>query len=368
MSERLTNTLVQKMEPREKRYDVRDTVSPKLLLRVEPSGKKSFLVDYTRLNGKRNTRKIGDAAIITVAEAREMCREFLARAAKGEELRTQKITLGELIENEYAPWVTAHRKGAAFTLQTLRNFFYFLWKTEVENISLGRVEKWRLDQRAGGVKSSTINRRIAALRAVINWGVRRGYVAANPLHLLERLRETDSSPKVRYFSREERDRLMTVLEEAHPLLRAAVLVSLNTGIRRGALFALSWDDIDFTTGTITLRADAAKAEKEQKVPMNEITRRTLLEIPREGSMVFRNTRNGEKIGDYRKAWNTLLKKAGISDFRWHDMRHDFASRLVMAGVDLNTVRELLGHADLKMTLRYAHLAPNVKKRAVELLG
>jgi len=71
--------------------------------------------------------------------------------------------------------------------------------------------------------------------------------------------------------------------------------------------------------------------------------------------------------DVKTAWLELLKSAGIVGFRWHDMRHDFASRLVMAGVPLNTVRDLLGHADIKMTLRYAHLAPDSKAAAVDQL-
>ena len=70
----------------------------------------------------------------------------------------------------------------------------------------------------------------------------------------------------------------------------------------------------------------------------------------------------------KTAWAKLLKDADIKNFRWHDMRHDFASQLVSKGVDLNTVRELLGHADIKMTLRYAHLAPQIKRAAVEMLG
>jgi site-specific recombinase XerD len=69
----------------------------------------------------------------------------------------------------------------------------------------------------------------------------------------------------------------------------------------------------------------------------------------------------------KKAWAGVLQAAQIENFRWHDMRHDFASQLVMRGVDLNTVRELMGHADMSMTMRYAHLAPEVKMRAVEML-
>jgi site-specific recombinase XerD len=77
--------------------------------------------------------------------------------------------------------------------------------------------------------------------------------------------------------------------------------------------------------------------------------------------------SGKQISSVHYLWKKLLMEAEISDFHWHDMRHDFASRLVMAGVDLNTVRELLGHADMKMTLRYAHLAPQMKQRAVNIL-
>jgi site-specific recombinase XerD len=74
------------------------------------------------------------------------------------------------------------------------------------------------------------------------------------------------------------------------------------------------------------------------------------------------------INNVKKSWTNLLKEAGIENFRWHDMRHDFASQLVMKGVDLNTVRELMGHADMKMTMRYAHLALSSKLRAVEVLA
>ena len=73
------------------------------------------------------------------------------------------------------------------------------------------------------------------------------------------------------------------------------------------------------------------------------------------------------LNNVKKAWLAVLRDAGIENFRWHDMRHDFASQLVMKDIDLNTVRELMGHSDLKMTLRYAHLAPDNKLRAVEVL-
>ncbi len=84
-------------------------------------------------------------------------------------------------------------------------------------------------------------------------------------------------------------------------------------------------------------------------------------------LVFTHPKTGKKFDQIREFWNSAKRRANVNNFRWHDLRHTFASRLVMAGVDLNVVRELMGHSDLKMTLRYAHLAPEAKRKAIDLL-
>ena len=87
-----------------------------------------------------------------------------------------------------------------------------------------------------------------------------------------------------------------------------------------------------------------------------------------GALIFPSPKKkGALMVSTRRSWAAVLKTAQIENFRWHDLRHDFASQLVMQGADLNVVRELLGHSDMKMTLRYAHLAPENKLRAVKLL-
>jgi integrase len=134
------------------------------------------------------------------------------------------------------------------------------------------------------------------------------------------------------------------------------------------LFGLTWADVE--GGVVTIHGTSAKSGQTRHIPMNREARQVISAWrpvdAKPGGYVFAN---GEKGGltTIKTAWAPLLKRAAIEAFRFHDLRHTFASNLVMAGVDLNTVRELLGHADLKMTLRYAHLAPAVKAAAVEKL-
>lgn len=152
-------------------------------------------------------------------------------------------------------------------------------------------------------------------------------------------------------------------------LKPLVLVSLNTGMRRGEIFNLKWSAVNIDTKTITVRGETTKTNDTRHIPMNREALSTLTDWKKqsnESQYVF-PSQTGERLEDVKSAWSKLLERSRIERFRWHDMRHDFASRLVMAGVPLNTVRDLLGHADIKMTLRYAHLAPATKAAAVELI-
>jgi integrase len=163
---------------------------------------------------------------------------------------------------------------------------------------------------------------------------------------------------------------MAALEGREGYLRKMIIISLNTGIRRGALFSLLWSDVDLDKRILTLRGEDAKSGKTNHVPLNDAAYNAFkewLEISGGDGLVFPSPKTGEKMGSCKTAWKRLMKAANIENFRWHDMRHDFASQLVMKGIDLNTVRELMGHADIKMTLRYAHLAPEMKAKAVAAL-
>jgi integrase len=270
--------------------------------------------------------------------------------------------------------------------------------------TIGQVEQWRTKRKKSGLKSSSLNRRITALKAAINWAVKRDIIESNPLVKIERLSERDTVTKVRYLTDEERERLMAALDEREEEMRASrdshnewkeeqksalssrlketafvdhlkplILLSLSTGVRRTALLSLEWGDVNLAERTLLVRAATSKNERQYYVPLNDLAYETLSIWRRQskrispGSLVFPSPQTGEIMDNCNTAWENLRKRAGIENFRWHDMRHEFASQLVMSGVDLNTVRELLGHADLKMTLRYAHLAPGNKMQAVKEL-
>jgi integrase len=150
-----------------------------------------------------------------------------------------------------------------------------------------------------------------------------------------------------------------------------VLLALNTGLRRGELFRLRWRDVAIDRAMLTVRGEGAKSGQTRHVPLNAEAASVLAAWRHNAAappaLVFPSVDPEKPLEDVKKGWGPVVRAAKIGPFRFHDLRHHFASRLVQAGVDLNTVRELLGHADIKMVLRYAHLAPETKAAAVAKL-
>jgi integrase len=302
----------------------------------------------------------------------------------------EKLTLGKFFESAYFPHLRLNHKSAAEISRALSVAFKPIFNTPVEEVSPVYVEKWREQRHDAGLKYASINRTTAYLKAALNWAFRNGIIDKNPIARISPLKERDSKTVIRYLDRDERERLEAALIEREKqkrshgqcpdgefadYLRPAVLLSLATGIRQGALFALTWGDIDFGAQTVTLRGDDAKNSKTVTLPVCDdavdilSSWRGQSQDASDGAFVFPSTKKpGCKITEIKTAWRALLKAADIKNFRWHDLRHTFASSLVQSGVDLNTVRELMTHSDMKMTMRYAHLAPENKLRAVQALN
>ena len=175
----------------------------------------------------------------------------------------------------------------------------------------------------------------------------------------------ENNRRLRYLSQEECKALLDA-SDAH--LKPIVTTALNTGCRRGEILSLRWDtNIDLKHGFILL--DRTKNGDRREIPINGTLKSVFQSLPRRLDIpyVFFDSSSGKPYKDVKKSFSTACRKGGIKDFRFHDLRHTFASHLIMAGVDITTVKELLGHKDIKMTLRYAHLAPSHKVKAVDIL-
>ena len=394
------NELLKRLRPKAKPYEVRDERLKGFVLRVQPSGAVSYLIQWER--GRRKTIGRADKGM-KAKKAREIAEGMLGQALLGQEPTLPHkgvLTLRQFLE-EYGPWMKAHYpRSGGYQVKRLENIFADLLDLPLSGITPWHVEKFRTQKLKAGRTARTVNRDVSTLRACLRRAADWGKVESHPLRNVKPIKE-DRNDSVRYLNRKEEKKLLETLDAREEKLRGArdrgnqwrrirnyrllpdlravtfadhikpmVLLSLHTGIRQGELFRLRWQDLDLAEGILTIHGPEAKTSQTRHIPLNSIALQVLNDCKAQSAgssgLVF-PSQDRKPFDNVRKAWATVLKKAAIKDFRWHDLRHHFASRLVQAGVDLNTVRELLGHSELRMTLRYAHLAPKIKKAAVEKL-
>jgi integrase len=276
-------------------------------------------------------------------------------------------TFGDFLSEYYEGYVRTHHKSRASDADRLRKVFSDLLPMPLTDIKWIHVERIRQARQDDGIQKTTINRDIAALKASFSVAVKEGLLAANPLAKMTPMK-IDKEPATRALTDDEERRIMDAIGMSPAYLKPMVVVSLYTGLRQGELFSLQWDDVDLAAGMLTVRGFNAKSKQTRYVNLNETALRALREWKSSDTGLVFPGKTGGQTNNVKRSFASLLKRADVHSFRWHDMRHSFASKLVQAGVDLNTVRELMGHCDIKMTLRYAHLAPKHKALAVAQIG
>ena len=196
---------------------------------------------------------------------------------------------------------------------------------------------------------------------MFNLGIDNGLISQNPVSKVKKLLEDNH--KVRFLTKDEEDRLYKALPE---FLKPIVTTALQTGMRKGEILNLKWSNIDFEYGFIELLK--TKSGKARKIPISDKLKQVLNKQDKNNQYVFMNPETGLPYVDIKKSFNKAMEKAGIKNFRFHDLRHTVATRLVEKGIDLLVVMDILGHSKIETTMRYSHPIPQRKSDAISVLN
>jgi site-specific recombinase XerD len=240
---------------------------------------------------------------------------------------------------------------------------------DVEQLSPEKLEKAFLDLRREGLSGSTVNRYRSMVSSIFTWACSIGRARLNPVQRVKRFKENEG--RIRYMLPDEETRLREAIRRDCPDREAELDLALYTGMRRGEQFTLKWSDVDLDRTILTVRGKTGR----RFVTVNSSAREAIEKLSRRqdrgardaSQFVCAETQRDDQV-DWRRWFEHAIKEANIRNFRWHDLRHTFCSRLVMAGADLRSVQELAGHASIVTTMRYAHLSPEHKRAAAEKIG
>lgn len=278
------------------------------------------------------------------------------------------VNFGDFVRNEFLPWAEKQYQLHSRTYERYREstkpLLASFEKLRVDAISMALVEKFKVS-RSSEVMPATVNRDLAALRLILNLAIRKEYIAKNPV---KEVRFLDEGPgQIRIVSHEEQQRYMAA---ASPLLRDVATLIVETGMRPEEVFTIRKENVHLQPPYLFIpngKTRFARRNIQLTDASMEILSRRLAES--EGPFLFpRRGNHNQPLTTVRKAHYAALKSAKIDPpFRLYDFRHTFGSRTAMAGVDLPTLKELMGHSDISTTMRYVHPTPEHKREAVRKL-
>jgi integrase len=319
---------------------------------------KVWYIDYY-LHGKRIRKKLNKSK-----QMAELIMELNLRRNKKEffEINVPKNIIFNQLAEQYLEYSKTNKRSSTYTsdisiVKKLRQHFD---DQDLMNITAFDGEQYK-NQRIKDVSGSTVNREVSCLKHMLNKAVDWNYLNENPLRTVKKFKEPPG--RIRYLQENE---ILKLIESCADYLRPIVITALNTGMRKSEILKLRWQEVDLKNRIITLTK--TKNNEIRSIPINNALYKELLILSNgnENEFVF-TKKDGKPFTDIRRSYKTALKRAGIENFRFHDLRHNFGSWLVMSGENIRTVQELLGHKDIKMTMRYSHLSVAHKMNAVNKL-
>ena len=261
--------------------------------------------------------------------------------------------------------------------ETIRNkllaytHFKPFWYRNIAEITIQDLEHYQLqrkleliempknaEKREQDINFRWVNLEIATLRHFYNYCIKSGYIEKNPAAGIKKLNELS---RLKTLSDEDINKL--IARATNKLTRDLITFLIYTGCRKGEILNLKWDDVDMKNGIIAIKG--TKTKYDRYIPISEALRGVLEGIERNQDSLYIFNKNGTKLGDFKKSFHTACRNAGLKDLRIHDLRHVFASKMVMNGTSLYITGELLGHRTTQMTKRYSHLVPDTLKKAVD---
>jgi len=267
----------------------------------------------------------------------------------------------------FLAWSRANKRSWRDDLSRLHHLLPALGSSSLDEITVQDIERLKADLRGAGLAVATTNRCLALLKTIFSKAIEWDVVDANPVKKVKLFKENNQ--RTRFLSEDEMSRLLAVCEDStNPYLATIVAVALNTGMRKMEILHLRHADLDMEHRLI--RIPDSKSGEARTIPMPQAMWERFLTLPRVqgNAYVFPGHKAGHPFVYLERVWRTALKKAGIEGFRFHDLRHTAGSHLAMAGVDLTTIKEVLGHKVLTTTMRYAHVAEDHKRDALNALS
>ena len=254
-------------------------------------------------------------------------------------------------------------------LNSSKHFLPFLKDKSILSITPDSIENYQLkrkseivaiknNKRLQDISFRTVNIEISELKYFFNFCIKSGYIDKNPCAGIKKLNELS---RLKTLSDEDIQKLIAAA--TNKLTRDLITFLIYTGCRKGEALNLKWDDVDLKNDVIAIKG--TKTKYDRYVPISKPVKELLKAIEKKQDCLYLFNDNGRKLGDFKRSFHTACRNAGLKDMHIHDLRHVFASKMVMNGTSLFITGELLGHRTTQMTKRYSHLVPDTLKKAVD---